>query len=89
MKEIWQEYKLWIIGVPLAAILLFVGGGVYRVSTGGEFIPKENPTDRAKRLSLCREYYKTTPTVSQQLDGDGAGVCSGFTTEEIEATINK
>lgn len=69
------------------AILLFVGGGFYRVSTGGEFIPKESASEKQSRLERCAEVYNTNPTFSQRLDGEDAAVCKGFTQEEIERNI--
>lgn len=87
LNEVWKEYKYWIIGVPLAAILLFVGGGIYRVSTGGEFFPKESATEKQSRLERCAEVYNTNPTFAQRIDGEDAGVCKGFSQEEIERAV--
>jgi hypothetical protein len=91
LKELWQDGKYWIIGVPAVIILIFVSGGIFRVATGGEFIPKNTETaeQRESRLYRCAEVYNTTPTHSQQIDGDDRGVCKGFTEQEIEVVKQK
>lgn len=83
LKEIWEDYKPWLIGVPLVIVVLYVSGGIYRVSTGGDFFPKESVDDREARLLRCREVANTTPTFSQRMDGEDAGVCSGFSDTDI------
>lgn len=87
IKEIWQEGKHWIIGVPAVIALLVIGGGIFRVTTGDEFLPDNTETaeQRESRLYRCAEAYGTNPTYSQQIDGDDKGVCKGFTEQEIEA----
>jgi len=87
LKEIWQEGKYWFIGIPVAIAVLVIGGGIFRVATGGDFIPDNSETteQRQSRLYRCAEVYGTNPTYSQQIDGDDRGVCKGFTEQEIEA----
>ncbi len=87
LKEIWQEGKYWIMGVLAVVALLIIGGGLFRVATGGDFIPDTTETaeQRESRLYRCAEVYGTNPTYSQQIDNDSRGVCKGFTEKEIEA----
>lgn len=87
LKEIWQEGKYWIMGVLAVVLLLIIGGGIFRVATGGDFIPDNTETaeQRESRLYRCAEVYGTNPTYSQQIDGDDRDVCKGFTEQEIEA----
>ena len=87
LKEIWQEGKYWFIGVPVAIAALVIVGGIYRLATGGDFVPDNSETaeQRQSRLYRCAEVYGTNPTYSQQIDSDDRGVCKGFTEQEIEA----
>lgn len=87
LKEIWQEGKYWIIGVLTVIAILVIGGGIFRLATGGDIVPNNNETaeQRESRLYRCAEVYGSNPTYSQQIDGDDRGVCKGFTEQEIEA----
>ena len=87
LKEIWQEGKYWIIGVLTVIAILVIGGGIFRLATGGDIVPNNTETaeQRESRLYRCAEVYGSNPTYSQQIDGDDRGVCKGFTEQEIEA----
>lgn len=54
------------------------------------FLPKylptnETSTEREARFDRCLEVHGTTITHQARMEGEDAGICSGFSDEEIEA----
>lgn len=86
-RELWQASKYLIIVVIAIVLILILGGGLYRVNTGGDFIPNNSETEqeRQSRLVRCADVWGKTPTGQEQQDPELKGVCSGFTEAEIEA----
>jgi hypothetical protein len=83
IKEMWQEYKWWVIGVPVALLAIYLSGGIYRVATGKSWTSHETSEQRASRLKDCAQVYDDNPTPVQQLDSTATGVCRGFTESEV------
>jgi hypothetical protein len=80
--EIQENWKT-IVAVISVFLVLFIGGGLWRVSQGEPWFKQESIEEREDRLNRCREVYNTTPSAWQAMSGEDAGVCSGFTEAEI------
>ncbi len=85
MKEMWNDYRTHILVTVCALTTIVLGGGIYRVSTGAPFWgAQESKEEKQTRLIRCAEVSGSTPTLSEQNDGENRGVCSGFSKDEIE-----
>ena len=83
INNINEEWLTWII-IPAILVLIGTAGVVWRVTHNQAAFPKESSAERSSRLMRCLEVSGTTPTNQQILSGDEAGVCSGFSNQQIQ-----